>query len=347
VVTKTADTSFDRSYNWTIDKSADQTSLLLSVGQAFGVNYTVTVSSTAADSNWLVSGDVTVFNPAPVAATITGVSDVIDGTISVDLDCGEIAFPYSLAAGASLVCSYEYAPGDGDSGNNVATATTTGTIGGDSGEAAFSFADADVTSIDECVDVTDTLKGPLGTKCNAGGTFNYVYTVGPYAECGTHHDVVNTASFETNDTGATGSDSWTVGVDVAACPVGCTLTQGYWKTHSNHGPARYDDAWALITPNGADTTFFLSGKTYYQVMWTPPAGNAYYNLAHQYIAAKLNGLNGAAMTAIQTQFNQATTLFQTYTPAQVKGSLKTQFITLASALDRFNQGYTGPGHCSE
>ena len=38
------------------------------------------------------------------------------------------------------------------------------------------------------------------------------------------------------DTGATGESSWTVNVNVA-CSQGCTLTQGYWKTHSRKGPA--------------------------------------------------------------------------------------------------------------
>ena len=61
---------------------------------------------------------------------------------------------------------------------------------------------------------------------------------------------------------------------------GCTLTSGYWKTHSEFGPAPYNDTWAQL-PNGASTTFFLSGKTYYQVLWTPAfMGNSYYILAH-------------------------------------------------------------------
>jgi hypothetical protein len=67
---------------------------------------------------------------------------------------------------------------------------------------------------------------------------------------------------------------------------GCTLTQGYWKTHSKYGPAPYDARWALV---GEDTAFFSSGKTWYEAINTSSAGgNAYYILARQYIAAKLN-----------------------------------------------------------
>ena len=75
---------------------------------------------------------------------------------------------------------------------------------------------------------------------------------------------------------------------------GCTLTPGYWKTHSTYGPAPYDETWALV---GEDTPFFLSGQSYYDVLWTSPAGNAYYNLSFHYIAAELNDLNGADFSA--------------------------------------------------
>ena len=70
-------------------------------------------------------------------------------------------------------------------------------------------------------------------------------------------NITNIASFVTNDTGATGSDSWTVFIDVL-CP-GCTYTQGYWKTHSRYGPAPYDTTWAKV---GEDTPFYLSGQSY-------------------------------------------------------------------------------------
>ena len=96
-----------------------------------------------------------------------------------------------------------------------------------------------------------------------------------------------------------------------------TLTPGYWKTHSAEGPAPFDDTWNALA-NGEDTPFFGSGKTYYQALWTAPSGNAYYILAHAYIAAQLNILNGASVPAnVQTAFNTATALFVPHTPAQI------------------------------
>ncbi|HSM16846.1 MAG TPA: hypothetical protein VK845_07600 [Gemmatimonadales bacterium] len=130
---------------------------------------------------------------------------------------------------------------------------------------------------------------------------------------------------------------------------GCTLTQGYWKTHSIFGPAGPTDAtWDLV--GGPNTAFFLSGQSWYQVFWTSPSGNAYYNLAHQFMAAKLNVLSGANPTAVSSALASATTLFNTYTPAQIgalsgSDSLRKQFLSLATTLDNYNKGLIGPGHC--
>lgn len=131
---------------------------------------------------------------------------------------------------------------------------------------------------------------------------------------------------------------------------GCTLTPGYWKTHSSYGPAPYDETWTLI---GEDSPFFLSGKSYYQVLHTSPAGNAYYNLSFHYIAAQLNFLNGASIPdGVQNAFNAATDLFNTYTPSQIaalrgNNPLRAQFINLAGILADYNEGDIGPGHCDD
>ncbi|NSW75855.1 MAG: hypothetical protein HPY68_03610 [Candidatus Atribacteria bacterium] len=127
---------------------------------------------------------------------------------------------------------------------------------------------------------------------------------------------------------------------------GCTYTQGHWRTHSKYDdPKKYDDTWALI---GEDTTFFKSGQTYYQVLWTPPQGNVYYQLAHQYIAAKLNILNGASSTPeVDGIMGWAWNFFNTYTPtAFLDPVIAGQANYYASRLDEYNNGYIGPGHCS-
>jgi hypothetical protein len=354
-VYKDASTSFTRTHNWTIHKSADQSTLTLSTGQQFPVNYTVRVDSTYTDSEWAVSGSIVVNNPNPFTITLGNITDTVSPGIPATVDCGAI-FPYELSAGGSLVCSYQVALPDGSYRTNTATAfvENDGTEGYQ-GTAAVDFSSAAISELDECTDVSDTYAGALGTVCTASGpaTFNYSRNIGPYAICGTY-TVDNTASFVTNDTGTTGSDDWTITVNVP-CTGGCTLTPGYWKTHSEYGPGPYDDTWALLE-NGADTQFSQSGQTYYEVLWTNPSGgNAYYILAHAYISSELNFLNGADPSVVaQAAYDAATALFSTYTPTEVaalKGKngreLRGQFISLAEALDAYNNGYIGPGHCSE
>ena len=352
-VSKTATPTFDRTWAWSIDKSADQSNLTLSQGQSQTVNYVVAVNTTGStDSNYGVNGTITIHNPDPTkTATVTSITDQITGLLSTTPVNCSVSLPYVLAAGDTLTCTYSQALSDASSRTNTATVTSTGIPGG-SGSANIVFG-APTNQIDECVDVTDSLQGTLGQVC-VGDSLPYSFTysrniVG--TTCGSS-TVDNTASFLTNDTAATGSDSWTVNVTVN-CVLGCTLTQGYWKTHSQQGPAPYDDTWALLGAQQETATFFLSGKSWYGVFWTAPAGNAYYQLADQYMAAQLNVLNGANVPAnVQTALNQAATLFNTYTPAQIaalKGNstLRQQFVSLAGVLGSYNEGQTGPGHCSE
>jgi hypothetical protein len=350
LVEKTAATSYERTFAWDIDKTGSETELLLSVGQVSpAVNYTVTVDRTGyVDSDWAVAGTITVTNPAPMDATIESVVDTFGGG-TLPVACG-VDFPYTLVPGAVLECTYGAELPSALEGDNLATVTTSGVVGGDEATATVGFSDP-TTVTDECVTVSDTYAGELGYTCD-DITYAYTHTFGPYEVCDETHTETNIASFVTNDSGATGSDDHTVVVTIPACDEGCTLTQGYWKTHSEYGPAPYDDTWALVEE---DTSFFLSGRTWYTVLWTPPKGNVYYNLAFQYVAATLNGLNGASVPAgVTTALEAANALFEAYTPANVltlKGAtgnaLRAQFISLAYTLDQYNNGYIGPGHCSE
>jgi hypothetical protein len=361
-VTKDANESLTRTWTWTIDKSADQTDLLLAEGQLFDVNYEVEVGATSADSAWAVEGTITIANTTPLDATLTAVADVVSVGINATVDCG-VTFPYVLLAGQSLECDYSAALPNADDRTNTATATRQNTPTGTTnvtGTAPVDFDGATVTQIDECVDVTDDNIDPdgvLGTVCagDADKTFNYTLSFGAHPDadvilvCGDNSHP-NVAAFETNDTGSTDDDTVTVTANVA-CDNGCTLTPGYWKTHSIEGPAPYDDAWQNLGVLEEDTPFFSSGQTYYQVLWTAPQGNSYYILAHAYIAAKLNILNGADSTAaVDAAIAYAENLFNTKTPAQVgtlKGAAKNAVITNAGILDAYNNGITGPGHCSE
>lgn len=358
-VTKTAVTSFDREWDWTIDKVCDETALTLSPGQTIDVDCDVTVDAASTDSGWAVEGEITIHNPAPAtSATVTDVSDVISGVGAVDVDCGA-AFPIVIGAGQDLVCTYSSDLPDGTNRTNTATVTTSGTIGGGSGQAAVTFGGAPTTETDECIDVDDDQFGVVGTWCAADGlphTFTYTQAIGPFTspdQCG-ENLFVNVATFTTNDTQTTDSDDHTITVTVP-CVLGCTLTQGYWKTHNDsfRGGAPTDDNWDSIVPDAEGSDFFDSDMSWFEVFWTAPKGNVYYNLAHQYMAAVLNSNNGAAVpSAVQDALDDAEDLFSTRTPAQIaalKGNnpIRVQFLGLAVILGSYNEGLIGPGHCSE
>lgn len=355
-VSKTAVTSFSREWDWDLEKTADVTSLTLSPGQMYEVTYTVTANASYIDKDWKVEGSITIYNPDPkYPAILTEVSDVISPSLTADVSCG-VTFPYSLGAGKTLICTYSRALPDGSSRTNTATVQvdSTSKVGSGSATTPVTFGEP-TKEIGQCaavyeVDSNDNpILPPLFSMCRKNYTYTYKVWIGPYEACG-EYQVINKVKL-VSDLYGNGSEYLILYDDhiitvMVPCYSGCTLTQGYWKTHSRYGPAPYDDTWALL---GENTPFFLSGKTYYQVLWKQPAGNAYYILASQYIAAELNFLNGANSSAVQMAFNQAKDLFTTYTPAQVDNNktLKAFFTSLANTLDQYNSGYIGPGHCSE
>jgi hypothetical protein len=357
-VSKNATTSFTRTYEWDIDKSCDgESELLLSPGQTYDYPFSWTASVVGhTDDSWAVNGTITIDNNTPFNATIESVVDVITpGNIVAATDCGA-SFPINLTAGNSLTCSYSSSLPDGSDRTNTATVTTSGIVGGGTATADVIFGDP-TTEVDACITVSDDCNSNIEV-CLDDLDENDEYTPPDgytcpivYNECG-NYIYTNTASFETNDQGLTGSDYCEVPVTVPCEGEGCTLTPGYWKTHSDYGPAPYDDNWEQLK-NGADTPFFLSGQSYYEVLWTAPEGNAYYILAFAYIAAELNQLNGASIpTEVLNAFDAATDLFEAYTPADIAGLHGHQgdreyFISYAETLDDYNNGITGPGHCDE
>lgn len=122
---------------------------------------------------------------------------------------------------------------------------------------------------------------------------------------------------------------------------GCTFSQGYWgNTPGVVWPTPYD----------RNDTFYLSGQTWQQALDASPGGNAYYILAHQYIAAVLNVANGACEpSGVQDTIDLATEWFDNNAPAACgPGSCGLQ-VTWAGILGSYNEGTYpgGPSHCGE
>ena len=149
-----------------------------------------------------------------------------------------------------------------------------------------------------------------------------------------------------------GDSFFVSGIVVDVEKVGCTLTQGYWKTHSEckkngNGPKR-DNTWDYI---GEDSIFFKSDQSYCDVFATQPSNKngKYYILAHQYIATELNLYNNADPTDITEVFKESTAFLEKYTPEDVRTNkdLQNKAVKLGGKLDEYNNGKTGPGHCDD
>jgi hypothetical protein len=128
---------------------------------------------------------------------------------------------------------------------------------------------------------------------------------------------------------------------------GCTYTQGYWKTHAEEGSKKYDETWDLLA-DGPDTAFFGTSMSWIAVFNTPPKGNPYFILAHQYMAAKLNVLAGAADGDVGADLTAAEAFFGAFTPTStLTPETRAEIIALADDLDEYNNGLIGPGHCGD
>jgi hypothetical protein len=129
--------------------------------------------------------------------------------------------------------------------------------------------------------------------------------------------------------------------DCTCPPKGCVRTQGYWGNKPGvDWPKGYD----LNAP------FFRSGLTWQQVLDSPTRGDAYFILAHQYIAAVLNiGAGASAPNSLRSIVLAAGSWFSTATTGVcVKGACQLQR-SWAGVLDEYNNGdYPGaPKHCDE
>jgi hypothetical protein len=130
---------------------------------------------------------------------------------------------------------------------------------------------------------------------------------------------------------------------VCGCPVvGCTRTQGYWSNKPG-----------VVWPSPLDRTapFYSSGVTWQQLFDTPPRGNAYIILAHQFMASALTKATGASMpSGVQSAYFAAAAWFASGTTLATcaPGECSTQKAWSAT-LDTYNNGVYpgGPPHCPD
>jgi hypothetical protein len=134
-VSKTAETSYIRTHNWDIDKSVTTENgymedgvpkIWLYIDGTGDEQATWTVDVTyggSVDSDFDVSGVITIENTGDLPATITSIEDVL-GETEIPVTVSGIELPYTLPAGETLELSYSQTVESMIDGSNDVTVTT-------------------------------------------------------------------------------------------------------------------------------------------------------------------------------------------------------------------------------
>jgi hypothetical protein len=239
-LTKDASGSDKNAYGWTITKDVDKTSVK-QVGGSATFTYTIKVTHDGGTiSDVKVTGTISVFNPnvdsnkSTVPVDIDGVTDQLsDGTNCTVTNGGAQALT-QFQTDFAYSCDLSALP-QGQLDNNASVAWSEQFLDNgallDADSADFTFKSVAFTenTIDECVNVTDSYAGSLGTACVGDPnpkSFSYQRSIAVPANGCQSYD--NTATFTTNDSGASGSASRTV--EVCGPARTGALTIGFWKT---------------------------------------------------------------------------------------------------------------------
>jgi hypothetical protein len=238
-ITKDANGANKNTFAWQITKDADKT-IVRQVGGNATFNYTVAVTHDGGTiSDVKVTGTLSVFNPnvennQTVGVQIDGVTDQLSDGMDCTVTNGGPQMLTEVQTDFAYTCSLSALPqGQLD---NTATVSWSGQFldsGAllDAGSADFTFSNISFTetTVDDCVAVTDSYAGSLGTACVGDAnpkTFTYSRSIPiPQSDCLSYD---NTATFTTDDSGKTGSASKTVTV-CGPAQTGA-LTIGFWKT---------------------------------------------------------------------------------------------------------------------
>jgi hypothetical protein len=241
-VSKTANAAFKRTYNWSISKDVDKTRVE-QIGGTATFNYSVTAAETGfTDSNWVVTGTITVANPNDWEDVPVTISDSINngGNCTIDGLGASQTVPADGFVTATYTCTYSSAPSPiagtntGRADWDASAASTPDAFA--TGTAGASFG-APTSTVNKTITVTDTFNGgsptTLGTLTATDTTpyttktYTYSRTVAvPTFNCVSYPNT--TKIVETNQTAnrlATVCGPARTGA----------LTMGFWQNKNGQG----------------------------------------------------------------------------------------------------------------
>jgi hypothetical protein len=122
--TKTAVASYDRTITWDLAKSVAPTQLTGLAGQEAGsVNWNVVATKTDVETNFKVTGNITINNPNAIAVNFS-VSDKLDDGTEQGVEAQVTCPASSVPANGSITCTYEAKPADKEAFSNTALVTS-------------------------------------------------------------------------------------------------------------------------------------------------------------------------------------------------------------------------------
>ncbi len=132
--------------------------------------------------------------------------------------------------------------------------------------------------------------------------------------------------------------------DPTATPIpptqGCTRSKGFWKNHPQ--------MWGTDQLPIGSQMFLQPALLDILKMHGNHSGDATIILAQQLIAAKLNVVAGASITAIGDALAQADALLKNYPVGSNPPSPdRNALIAVSMTLEAFNKGQMGPSHCAD
>jgi hypothetical protein len=251
-VEKTANTSYTRTFDWTVKKYVasgtcaspgtfeDGTlNITLNVGQSATVCWKIVSTRGAAqDSEFAVNGTITLTNNAPIEATGVSVSDAVSALpsdIAATVDCdGFAGAPFTTTvnvpakAGATpgtASCTYTANLPNAETRTNTATASLAGN--NYTGTAQVVFGDP-TTVIDESANLDDSRNLPGAPLALTGDD---TQTYGESLPCGSSRTESNLATLTEDDSGQIRTDPAAVNLTCVQPGQGCT--PGFWKNHTS------------------------------------------------------------------------------------------------------------------
>jgi hypothetical protein len=186
-----------------------------------------------------------------------------------------------------------------------------------------------------------------------GCSFTFCATVtNTSAACDLNATSKNTATL-TTDVG-TMSASASTGLYTGACPGGCTLTIGYWKTHAGFTGRNADRVTPylpkLLGSGGGKTVVVTTASQALALLsMSGDASNGVNKLYAQELAAKLNVAHGASPATVASTLTVSDAFLVLYNSGDWSSLNKTQKNNVnqwMTTLDSYNNGLIGPGHCN-